>query len=69
MSVQTTKPVTPYKAKKGEEYMNPKQLDHFRSILTNIKGLVKILIILCIPCRMKQRYLPIRMTAPARNPI
>lgn len=37
MSVQTTKPVVPYKAKKGEEYMNPKQLDHFRTILTNIK--------------------------------
>lgn len=37
MSVQTTKPVAPYKAKKGEEYMNPKQLDHFRTILTNIK--------------------------------
>lgn len=37
MSVQTTKPVAPYKAKKGEEYMNPKQLDHFRTVLTNIK--------------------------------
>lgn len=37
MTVQTTNPVGPYKAKKGEEYMNPKQLDHFRTILTNIK--------------------------------
>lgn len=37
MSVQPTKPVTPYKTKKGEAYMNPKQLDHFRSILNNIK--------------------------------
>ena len=37
MPVQTTKPVTPYKQKKGEAYMSPKQLDHFRSILNNIK--------------------------------
>ncbi|MFZ1546749.1 MAG: RNA polymerase-binding protein DksA [Candidatus Nitrotoga sp.] len=37
MSVQPTKPATPYKTKKGETYMNPKQLDHFRSILNNIK--------------------------------
>jgi DnaK suppressor protein len=37
MSVQPTKPVAPYKTKKGEAYMNPKQLDHFRSILNNIK--------------------------------
>lgn len=37
MSVQPTKPVTPYKTKKGETYMNPKQLEHFRSILNNIK--------------------------------
>lgn len=42
MSVQTTKPTAPYKAKKGEEYMNPKQLDHFRNILNDIKlGLSK----------------------------
>jgi len=33
----TTKPFTPYKPKKGEEYMNPMQLDHFRTILNNIK--------------------------------
>ena len=37
MSVQNTNPVTQNKKKKGEEYMNPKQLDHFRTILTNIK--------------------------------
>jgi DnaK suppressor protein len=28
---------TPYVAKKGEEYMNPKQLDHFRKILESLK--------------------------------
>ena len=33
---QTT--VAPYKAKKGEAYMNPKQLDHFRQILNGIKA-------------------------------
>ena len=38
MPVQPHKPVAPYKAKKGEEYMNPKQLDHFREILNNIKA-------------------------------
>ena len=37
MPVQTIKPVTPYKSKKGEAYMSPKQLDHFRAILNNIK--------------------------------
>jgi DnaK suppressor protein len=37
MSVQPIKPITPYKPKKGEDYMNPKQLDHFRAILNNIK--------------------------------
>ncbi len=37
MSVQPSKPITPYKPKKGEDYMNPKQLDHFRAILNNIK--------------------------------
>ena len=37
MPVQPTKPVTPYKAKKGEAYMNPKQLGHFRTILNDIK--------------------------------
>ena len=29
---------TPYKEKKGEEYMNDKQLDHFRSILNAWKS-------------------------------
>ena len=38
MSVQPQKPVVPYKAKKGEEYMNPKQLDHFRQIMNDIKA-------------------------------
>ena len=37
MPLQPTKPVTPYKAKKGEAYMNPKQLGHFRAILNDIK--------------------------------
>jgi DnaK suppressor protein len=37
MLVQPTKALTPYKPKKGEAYMNPKQLEHFRSILNNIK--------------------------------
>ena len=38
MPVQPQKPIAPYKAKKGEEYMNPKQLDHFRQILNEIKA-------------------------------
>ena len=38
MPVKPQKPVAPYKAKKGEEYMNPKQLDHFRQILNGIKA-------------------------------
>jgi len=38
MPVKPQKPVAPYKAKKGEEYMNPKQLDHFRQILNSIKA-------------------------------
>lgn len=37
MLAQSTKPLTPYKPKKGEAYMNPKQLEHFRLILNNIK--------------------------------
>ena len=37
MSVQAQKSVAPYKLKKGEGYMSPKQLDHFREILNNIK--------------------------------
>ncbi|TXT27224.1 MAG: DnaK suppressor protein [Gallionellaceae bacterium] len=37
MPVQTIKPAAPYKPKKGETYMSPKQLEHFRSILNGIK--------------------------------
>ena len=37
MSVQAQKSVAPYKLKKGEGYMSPKQLDHFREVLNNIK--------------------------------
>ena len=37
MSAQAQKSVPPYKLKKGEGYMSPKQLDHFRDILNNIK--------------------------------
>lgn len=38
MPVQPQKPVAPYKPKKGEEYMNPNQLDHFRQIMNDIKA-------------------------------
>jgi DnaK suppressor protein len=38
MQVQPQKPVIPYKPKKGEAYMNPKQLDHFRQIMNEIKA-------------------------------
>ena len=38
MPVPSQKATTPYKAKKGEEYMNPKQLDHFRQIMNEIKA-------------------------------
>jgi DnaK suppressor protein len=37
MPDQTTKTAAPYKAKKGEAYMNPKQLEHFRNVLNSIK--------------------------------
>ena len=37
MLAQSTKSLTPYKPKKGEAYMNPRQLEHFRSVLNNIK--------------------------------
>jgi len=37
MPVQANKTAAPYKAKKGEAYMNPKQLDHFRGVLNEIK--------------------------------
>ena len=36
-STKLTKPTTPYKVKKGENYMNAKQLTHFRKILEGIK--------------------------------
>ena len=38
MQVKPQKPVVPYKPKKGEVYMNPKQLDHFRQIMNEIKA-------------------------------
>jgi len=38
MPVQTDRHVAPYKPKKGEAYMNPKQLDHFRQIMNDIKA-------------------------------
>jgi DnaK suppressor protein len=38
MPVQPDKLVTPYKPKKGETYMNPKQLEHFRQIMNEIKA-------------------------------
>ncbi len=37
MPAQTPKPIVAYKVKKGETYMNPKQLEHFRAVLNNIK--------------------------------
>ena len=37
-SAQKLHNFTPYKAKKGEEYMNEKQTEHFRSILQNWKN-------------------------------
>ncbi len=37
MPVQANKTTVPYKAKKGEAYMSPKQLAHFRAILVGIK--------------------------------
>lgn len=38
MPEQAIKVVAPYKVKKGEEYMSPAQLDHFRAILNGIKA-------------------------------
>jgi len=38
MPLQPDKPANPYKAKKGEAYMNPKQLEHFRKIMNDIKA-------------------------------
>ncbi len=37
MSANTNKAAAPYKAKKGEEYMNPNQLAHFRQVMNDIK--------------------------------
>jgi len=38
MPVQSQKSVAPYKPKKGEAYMNPKQLEHFRQIMNDLKN-------------------------------
>ena len=38
MSVLSNKPIAPYQAKDGEEYMNPQQREHFRRILNDIKS-------------------------------
>lgn len=38
MPVQPQKSVAPYKPKKGEAYMNPNQLEHFRQILNGLKA-------------------------------
>lgn len=38
MPLKPDKTVAPYKAKKGEAYMNPKQLEHFRQIMNDIKA-------------------------------
>lgn len=37
MPVQANKNTAPYKPKKGETYMNAKQLEHFRSVLAGLK--------------------------------
>ncbi|MPZ45390.1 MAG: RNA polymerase-binding protein DksA [Betaproteobacteria bacterium] len=37
METEITKHFTPYKAKAREEYMNPRQLAHFRNILDALK--------------------------------
>ncbi len=37
MPVKPQKPITPYKAKKGEAYMSAKQLKHFSNILNTLK--------------------------------
>ena len=38
MAAEPRTQIKPYAPKKGEEYMNPKQLDHFRQILLSLKG-------------------------------
>jgi DnaK suppressor protein len=37
MPAQQTNTIAPYKTKKGETYMNPKQLEHFKEVLNGIK--------------------------------
>jgi DnaK suppressor protein len=37
MPAQKTNTIAPYKIKKGETYMNPKQLEHFKEVLNDIK--------------------------------
>jgi DnaK suppressor protein len=37
MPAQANKTAAPYKVKKGEAYMNSNQLEHFRSVLNDIK--------------------------------
>ncbi|HCJ51432.1 MAG: RNA polymerase-binding protein DksA [Gallionellales bacterium CG_4_10_14_3_um_filter_54_96] len=38
MSELSLKSIAPYQAQPGEEYMNPKQRDHFRQVLSHIKS-------------------------------
>jgi len=38
MPSKTVKPIAPYKPKKGEAYMSKKQLEHFRTIMNDIKS-------------------------------
>ncbi|MDQ3195336.1 MAG: RNA polymerase-binding protein DksA [Pseudomonadota bacterium] len=37
MAAEPSKQTSPYTPKKGEEYMNPKQLAHFRKVLETLK--------------------------------
>ncbi|MGH8728742.1 MAG: RNA polymerase-binding protein DksA [Burkholderiales bacterium] len=37
MAAELPKPIPPYKAKKGETYMNAKQREHFRKMLEAVK--------------------------------
>ena len=37
MSQEQQNHITPYELKKGEDYMSPKQLEHFRKILEDMK--------------------------------
>lgn len=38
MPAKPDQTIAPYKAKKGEAYMNPKQLDHFRQVMLQLKA-------------------------------